>query len=144
LLLSLSILLLLMFLMLLCCFPAGLASYAVAVYPFALLQIFFLLITINNPALASVPFFCCVPSVVYGLLLQSYCCCFQPYTISTALLPIAFLLSMYFVESLLLLMSLLLQASPASAFVPAVACSLYIVFFPAVTGITCFCLRPCC
>ncbi len=88
----------------------------------------------NNPALAG------VPSVVYGLLLQSFCCFCPPYTTSMTLLPLAFILSMHFVESLLLLVSHLLPTTPASAFVPTVAGSLYIVFFPAVTGITCMLL----
>ncbi len=105
------------------CFPTGLASllltasYAVAVYPFALLQASFLLIT-TPLLLASIPSlrpFCCLRSFVAIVLL--------------------FLSALHHIDDL---------ATVSISIVHAFCGVLFVDYVPAVAGITCFCICPCC
>jgi hypothetical protein len=121
--------------------PLLMAFYAVAVYPFALLQASLLLIT-TPLLLLSLLFlrpYCCLRSFVAVVLLL-----LSSLRHIDGLAAVSVSIVHAFCGVLLLLVSLLLKASPASAFVPTVADSLYVAFLPAVAGFTCSCIRLCC
>jgi hypothetical protein len=113
-------------------------SYDVVVYPFALLQASFLLIT-TPLLLVSLPLlcpFCCLRSFVAVVLLFLS-------ALHHGLAYVSIFIVDAFVECILLRVSQLLQAAPAFVFVSAVADSLYVACVPALAGFTCFCIRPC-